>query len=233
MSPTALRAAVLTAGLALALLSRGDVIVLAVLLAVGARGPLRAVAVVAALKATAWRWTSSSLEHVAAAQSVLGPAGFVDPPSSAASSWLAGAAILLATPTLPAPRSPERWSRLGARWLPPAAFAATAGVVVAGPSASDGAAVRLLAFGLALGATVVLQRISPLARSVGAVACGAGSLVAAAVDTPPLVGILDLGAFLEGLAIAGAVGVLSWVLATALRHRHAASGPQGMTEERA
>ena len=221
MTRTGVRAAALAAALVLAALSRGDVIVLAALLAVGASGPIRAIAVVAALKATAWRWGSASLEHLAAAQSVLGPAGLVDPPSAAASAWLAAAGIVLATPTLPAVAPAARWDRgvrLAGVWLPRAAFAAAAAVVVAGPSARDGALVRGLGFAVALLVSTLLHRVPPLARSVGALLCGAGSLVAAAVDTPDLTGVVDEEAFLEGLPLAAAVGVLAWVVATALRH---------------
>jgi hypothetical protein len=221
VSVAAVRAAALAGALVLAVLSRGDVVVLATLLVVAARGPLRAVAVVAALKATAWRWSSASLEHIAAAQSVLGPAGFVDPPSAAASGWLAAAAIILATPTLPLPSGStrrDRGVRLAIGWLPRATFAAAAAAVVAGPAARDGAWVRGLAFVVALLVSTLLRRTSPLARSVGAVVCGAGSLVAAALDTPPLTGIIDGAAFVEGVALAAAVGGLAWVGATALRH---------------
>ena len=225
-----MRAAALAAALALAVLARGDVVVLALLLVVGVRGPLRAVGAVAALKATAWRWSSASLEHIASAQSVLGPAGLVDPPSAAASAWLAGAAVLLATPTLPAPAPAgrhDRWVGRAVRWLPRATCAAVAAAVVAGPAASDGALVRLAAFVVALGATVLLGRLPALARSVAAVVCGAGSLVAAAVDTPPLTGILDGAAFVEGVALAAAVGILAWVVATGLRHLPARDGQVG------
>ena len=221
MSWAGVRAAALAAALVLAVLSRGDVVVLAAMLAVGARGPLRVVGVVAALKATAWRWGSASLEHIAAAQSVLGPAGLVDPPSAAASAWLAAVAIVLATPTLPPPNTSvrgDRWVRHGVRWLPRAAFAAAAVAVVAGPSARDDVWIRGLAFVVALVAIVLLQRVAPLARSVGAVVGGGGSLVAAAGDTPSLTGIIDGGAFVDGVVLAAAVGGLAWVGAAIFRH---------------
>jgi hypothetical protein len=112
----------------------------------------------------------------------------------------------------------DRSVRFGIRWLPRAAFAAAAAAVVAGPSARDGAWVRGLAFVVALLLSTLLRRTSPLARSVGAVVCGVGSLVAAALDTPPLTGIIDGSAFVEGVALAAAVGGLAWVAATALRH---------------
>ena len=73
---------------------------LAALLALAAWRPLPAVAIVTALVATAWRWSSTALEDIAGAQAVLGPAGVVDPPAAAAAAWLGAVAVLLATPDL-------------------------------------------------------------------------------------------------------------------------------------
>ena len=73
---------------------------LAALLGLAAWRPVAAAAVAAALAATAWRWSSSSLEDIAGAQAVLGPAGWVGPALGAAGSGLAALAVLLAAPRL-------------------------------------------------------------------------------------------------------------------------------------
>jgi hypothetical protein len=164
VSLLALRAAALAAALVLALLSRGDVIVLMGLLAFVAWRPLPALAVASALSATAWRWSSTALEDIAGAQAVLGPAGLVDPPTSAVAAWLGAAAVVLATPDLVGAWTGERaraegrhagedvdlvalgaprWQALPLRWLPPLAFGATAAVVVAGPAWGTDPWVRL------------------------------------------------------------------------------------------
>jgi hypothetical protein len=86
----------------LAVLSRGDALVVATLLALAAWRPLPVAALGAALVASSWRWGSTSLEALAGAQAVLGPAGWVGPTAAALSSWLAGVAVLLgATRALP------------------------------------------------------------------------------------------------------------------------------------
>ncbi len=218
MSWPGARAAALAAALVLAVASRGDVVVLAVLLGAGAWRPLPAVGVVTALAATGWRWSSASLEHIAGAQAILGPAGVVDPPSGAVSSWLAGFALVLATPDLP--ELPwGRSSSLIRRWLPRAASAAAATVVVAGPGTRD-VWVRAPGFAVALALTVAVARVRPVPphRHVAAVVLGLGALVAVALDAPPVAGTLDGGAFLEGLALAAAVSALVWVAATAVHH---------------
>jgi hypothetical protein len=90
----------------LAVLSRGDVLVLAALLALVSWRPSSAVALVAALLATGWRWGSTALEAVSGAQAVLGPAGWVGSGRVAASSWLAALAIVAAAPRR-SPSDPE------------------------------------------------------------------------------------------------------------------------------
>ena len=96
ISADRLRTAAAAAALVLAVTSRGDALGLAVLLAVVAWRPVAAAAVGLALVATSWRWGSTSLEAIAGAQTVLGPAGVVEPTSAAAASWLAAGAIVLA-----------------------------------------------------------------------------------------------------------------------------------------
>jgi hypothetical protein len=142
----------------------------------------------------------------------------VDPPSGAVSSWLAGFALVLATPDLPA-LPWGRSSSLIRRWLPRAASAAAATVVVAGPGTRD-VWVRALGFAVALALTVAVARVRPVPphRHVAAVVLGLGALVAVALDAPPVAGTLDGGAFLEGLALAAAVSALVGVAATAVHH---------------
>lgn len=100
-----LRTAASVAAAVLAVLSRGDVIVLAALLALAAWRLPAVAAAVPALLATAWRWGSTSLEALAGAQAVIGPAGWTGPTPAAVSSWLAAAALVLAVPGRQ-PRSP-------------------------------------------------------------------------------------------------------------------------------
>ena len=192
MSLVALRAAALAAALVLALLSRGDVIVLTgllaaaawrpLLLAAAAWRPLPALAVVSAVAATAWRWSSTALEDIAGAQAVLGPAGLVDPPASAVAAWVGAVAVVLATPDLVGPWTGEqaraegahpgedvavdvgvpRWQARTLRWLAPMAFGATAAVVVAGPAWGTDPWVRLGASVAAVG--VAFLRRGPRTR---------------------------------------------------------------------
>jgi hypothetical protein len=186
------RAAALAAALVLALLGRGDVVALAGLLAVGAWRPLPALAVVSVLLSTAWRWSSTALEDIAGAQSVLGPAGLVDPPTAAAAAWLGAAALVLVTPLLGVEWPPasaaavglasrsRRWPGRVLRGLAPVAFGATAAVVVAGPTWGSDAAVRLVATIVAialaaLGASVRRTRVETPAEIAGAPPGLAGS----------------------------------------------------------
>jgi hypothetical protein len=231
-----LRAAALTAAVVLALLSRGDVIVLAVLLAVGAWRPLPAAAVVSALAAAAWRWSSTALEDIAGAQAVLGPAGVVDPPTSATAAWLGAVAIVLATPNLveawlferahagALSTSPPRWLPRWLEWLPPLAAGASAAVVVAGPAPGGDVWARLVAGLVAIGlARLVAGRRRVLDRHLlldgAAAVLGLGSLVAVAVDAPPLDDILDAEALLEGAVLAVAVGLLAGIAGALVAQR--------------
>lgn len=93
-----LRTAVSVAAVVLAVLSRGDVVVLAALLVLAAWHLPAVGAVVPALLASGWRWGSTSLDALAGAQAVLGPAGWTGPAAAVASSWLAALALVLALP---------------------------------------------------------------------------------------------------------------------------------------
>jgi len=220
-----LRAAALTAAVLLAVLSRGDVIVLAALLALGAWRPLPAIAVAGALAATAWRWSSTALEDIAGAQAVLGPAGFVDPPAAAVAAWFGALAIVLATPNLVEAWLFERararalsiaqpaWLSRALEWLPPLASGASAAVVVAGPARGGDVWARVLAAVVALAlARLVAGRRRVLDRHLvldaSAALFGLGSVVAVGIDAPPLEDLLDTGALVEGVVVAVAVGVL-------------------------
>lgn len=82
---TTIRLGAAAAALLLAVLSRGDVLVLAAMLALLTWRPLPVVALVPALVAGGWRWGSTSLEAISGAQAVLGPAGTVGPTAAAVS----------------------------------------------------------------------------------------------------------------------------------------------------
>ena len=225
MSAVGLRAAALAAALVLATLSRGDVIVLALLLVVGAWRPVAAVAVVGAMTGTAWRWGSTALEDISGAQAVLGPAGWVEPTSAAAAAWLGALALVLVVPDLATARGRDagRDGRLVAAvlaWLPPVAFAAAAALVVAGSSVGGDVAWRVVAAGVGVVLAAALARWVParfrgLREAVGALA-GLVSLGLVGIDAPPLDGIVDVDALLEGVAIGAAAGALAWAVGTAL-----------------
>ena len=115
------------------------------------------------------RWGSPSLTAVAGGQAVLGPAIAVGSTATAASAWLAAAAILVATPR-------DR-SRDG---LAVAAVAGVAaGAIAAGPTIADEPVVRIAGVIVAVGVAVLLARLR-YPRAV-AVALGAVALALAAV----------------------------------------------------
>ena len=229
MSVVGLRTAALAAALLLAVLSRGDVIVLGVLLAVGAWRPVPAIAVLTALGAAAWRWSSTALEDIAGAQAVLGPAGVVDPGSAAVAAWLGALAVLLAAPDLRTDRGDHRDAAPGDRavarvveWLPLLAHAATAAVIVAGPSVGGDVWIRVVAVAAGVGAGASLRRWVPASRRtmVDAIAALAGlaSLALVGLDAESTEGILDASALAEGVAVAVATGVLVWAAGIAVLH---------------
>jgi hypothetical protein len=101
LEPVTLRVALAAAATAMAVSSRGNVIVLAAVLAVLAADPLAGAGGVAAAVAMALRWGSPSLGAIAGDQSVLGPAVTVGPALAAAGAALAAAALVLAARTPP------------------------------------------------------------------------------------------------------------------------------------
>lgn len=215
-----------TAALVLAALSRGDAIVLAALLLIAVSRPL-ALAVVPALLAASWRFASTSLEAVAGAQAVLGPAGLVGPVRAAAASWLAATALVLCTPAWAGLRTgptaaPARALQAigGVTGLTAAALGAAAAAVVAGPSLQGDWWVRVLATGLAVALGLGVGRLRQwragpfdalaLAAALGAVALGAS-------EAPTWSGTVDAGAARSGLVLAAAVAAVASVGSTALR----------------
>jgi hypothetical protein len=161
----------------LAASSRGDVVVLAVAVAVAAGSVLASIAVVGALAGVALRWGSSSLGAVAGAQAVLGPAGWTGGAAAVASAWVGAAAVVLAAPTDAVPGLPS--------WLAPFATAVPFGLVAAlvavGPGPGGALGLRVVASVVATGAVVAVGRARAprveAARLAGAVAFGAAALV--------------------------------------------------------
>jgi len=218
------------AALVLAVLSRGDALVLAALLAVVAWRPA-ALAVVPALLASSWRWGSTSLEALAGAQAVLGPAGIVGPAVAATASWLAAAAILLSVPSHVGGMG-RREAGAGApnRLVGAAAAGAAAAAVVAGPAPGGDVWIRVagtvVAAMLALGIAPLRRGHGRVSRTldVAAVGAAAGALAAASRDAPAWAGTIDGQALGRGVALAVAavavvaVAGLTWA---AMRQREA------------
>lgn len=220
-----LRTAAAAAALVLAVTSRGDALGLAVLLAVVAWRPLAAAAAGAALVAVSWRWGSTSLEAIAGAQAVLGPAGVVGPTRAAVGAWLAAGAIVLCASSWATDVVGGRGARsarggapnLGRRTLallPVAAGGAAAAVVVAGPAPGGDVWVRVLATLLAMAVALGVvwcrahgDRVALVLDGL-ALASGAAALVLVGTDAPAWSGTVDSHAAAHGAATALAVGVL-------------------------
>ena len=152
--------------------STGDALLLGVLLGVAAGRVAAGVAAVLALGSVLLRWGSPSLEALAGAQAVLGPAGTVGTTAAAASAWCAAAALVLAAPRL---EQQLPW-RVGA--AVPFGVAAAAVVVGAGPGGRLGLRIAgsVAAAVLAAAATFLPGRL----KAAAAVAAG-GAAVALAV----------------------------------------------------
>ncbi len=209
MSADALRATAATAALVLAVLSRGDALVLAALVALAAWRPLPAAAVTMALGATAWRWGSTSLEEIAGAQAVLGPAGWVGANVDAVAAWLGALALVLAVPRLGG-RAPQLVTAV--------ATGAAAAAVVAGPAPGGDVWVRAIAGVVATGAAVVVARlrraggVTVLALDAAALVAGVASLVAVGQESGPWAGTVSSDAVREGMAVAAAAGAVVLVV---------------------
>lgn len=197
------------AALVLAVTSRGELAVLALLLAVPDPTPLPLLGLTGAVVASSWRWGTTSLGALAGAQSVLGPAGGVGPTAAAAASWAAALAVVLAVGR---GREPLRWVAAGA----------TAAALVAGPGPGGDLPVRVAAgVGLVAGAAVLASWRAARPRAdvaIAVLAAGAGvaaaALVVVAGDARPASIELDL--VRDGLVVGLAGGAVAAVAAQLL-----------------
>jgi hypothetical protein len=196
-------AAALAAGaVVLGAASRGEVVVLGLLLAALALRPTTVLAVAGALLASSWRWGSTSLEALAGAQAVLGPAGGVGPTAAAAGAWLGAAALVLALGRRPDP----------VRALP-AGIAAAA--VLAGPGPGGDVPIRVI---VAVGAAAAAWGLGRLradragldrALSLVAAAAGAAAVVAVAPGAPGWPPTAELADVWEGIVLAAGGGLVA------------------------
>jgi hypothetical protein len=166
------RVAAIGAATVITILSRGDLIVLAIVLTIAAFDLVAGAAALLVALAVLARLGTTSLPAMAGAQAVLGPAGASAPGFGALSAWLGALALVLV--------SPIGWAAVP--------FGLTAALVVNGPAVTSWE--TLLVRGLAMIAFVdvalALRRWWPVAttRPVG-VALGAAALVAGLVAAPP------------------------------------------------
>jgi hypothetical protein len=237
LSLVGLRAAALAAALVLAVLSRGDVIVLAVLLVALAWRPVAVIAVAPALVAGGWRWGSTALEDIAGAQAVLGPAGTVGSATAAASAWVAAGAVLLVTPALGTRSDGRGWPPAIPAWLIAAAVGTSAAAIATGPAPGGAMWVRIFGSVVATGAALLVatrRRPDASARrwstsaalDVAAGVAGIAALGLVAIDAPPWSGTIDGAALRTGAVLAvasvalvvAAVGVVGALRQAPPRH---------------
>lgn len=219
-----------TAAVVLAVLSLGDALVLAAVLVIVA-WRLPALIVVPALLASSWRWGSTSLDALAGAQAVLGPAGLVGPGRAAAASWLVAAALVLSSPagrrrvagTLNAAGSPgiavARFPLDIVTGLAAVAIGATAADVVAGPSLGGDWWVRVVATVVATGLALVVSKVRHThERAIDALAIAGGlaALVLVAADAPSWSGTIDGPGVRDGVLLAVAAAAATTVGARAM-----------------
>ena len=227
------------AALLLAVTSRGDAIVLGVVLILLAGHRLAVPAVATALLASSWRWGATSLEALSGAQAVLGPAGGVGPPAAAVGSWLAGVAILLAG---------ARGTEVAGRLEPvdvarSTAIGAAVAAVLAGPAPGGDLGVRVVVgFGVAVAASGLSYLRGQRGRLDGivdalAVLTGVAAVVAVAPDAPSWPPSVELATVVEGvaLALAGAAVVSAGLAAAAVTtwRRDVGRRPVGRSLDRA
>jgi hypothetical protein len=151
---------------ALSLLATGDLLLVAVLLAVAVADVAAGPAAVLATAASLVRWGTPSLGGVGADQAVLGIAGAVGPPLAAASAWLGAASLVVL---------PHR--------VPVAALASgsLAALLVAGPTDAGGWWIRVLATVAAVGVAVWSARVLDRRHAAVASVTLAGAALALAV----------------------------------------------------
>jgi hypothetical protein len=216
--PPAAAPAVALGAVVLAGASRGEAVVLGLLLVALELRPTTVVAVAGALGASCWRWGSTSLDALAGAQAVLGPAGGVGPTAAAAGAWLGALALVLALGRRPDP----------VRALP-AGLAAAA--VLAGPAPGGDLPIRVIvSVGAAAAAygTGWLRAARPaLDRAAAALAAAAGiaAVVAVAPDAPAWPPSAELADVWDG-AVLAAGGALVAALALRLGGRAPWSHPE-------
>jgi hypothetical protein len=129
-------------------------VVLGLLTAVALASRAGGVAALLASVATLVRWASPSLTAVAGGQAVLGPAILVGSTVTAASSWLAAAAVVAATPRRD--RSPhDAVDEL----LVPAVAGVVAGALAAGPTVVDEPVVRIAGAIVGIAVALLLARL--------------------------------------------------------------------------
>ncbi|HUR18447.1 MAG TPA: hypothetical protein VMZ51_05850 [Acidimicrobiales bacterium] len=151
----------------LALSSSGEIVLLAVLLGVAAGDTVVGAVAVLATGAAALRWGTTSLDAIAGAQTVLGPAVAVGPLVAVGSAWCAAAALILIK--APGPGA--------------VVFGLTAGLIAAGPSGGPGpVAVRIAAAALGAGLAVAAQHRAPSAARPAAMVLAAGAVILAGVS---------------------------------------------------
>lgn len=172
----------------LAAASVGDVTLLAAAFAVGRAGresragPAVTAGVGALLAAAAVvvRWRTPSLELLAGAQAVLGPAGWVGPAPAAAAAWCAAAAFVLGAGPVGGRGGELAPVPVGTARAVAAGLAATA--VVAGPGPTEGVWLRVAAAVGAVGLAWVAGRLlPPWPAAAAALGAGAAALALAGV----------------------------------------------------
>ena len=162
-----LRAGLAVAAALMAATSVGDVLLVAVALAVVAADVVVGAGVLLAAASVVIRWGSSSLGALAGNQAVLGGAGWSGSIAAAASAGCAAGAVLVATPP---------------GVLPALAFGLGAATVVAGPGIGGAVGVRVAASIVGVGVAWLLGRLAspPWTRGVAA-AAGALAVAMAAL----------------------------------------------------
>ena len=172
---------------ALAVSSTGSMVVAAVLFGVANRSRWSGLTAVLVTAAVAVRFATVGFDDLAGIQSVLGPAGLVGPPAAAASSWAAGAAILVAGRGVAPAASVPAGRVLVPRGLAALAGGALAAAIVAGPGTDDllvRLAATVIGIGLALGVVAVTDRRPAFGRVRPALALAVAAVAVALASWP-------------------------------------------------